>query len=303
MPATVTQSSELKDYLHLHFLVVIWGFTAILGRLIAIPAVELVLYRTLMAALLLGILCVVQQKTLALGVRPVVQLLLTGTIISLHWILFFGAARVANVSVCLAGMATTSLWTSLLEPLFQRRAVRWLEIGLGLLVILGLYVIFRFEFDRALGLAMAIGSAMLAALFSVLNARFAQLYDAQVVTFYEMGGAFLSTALFLPLLATFLLPTQPMDLLPSLMDWLWILILAWVCTVYAYSASVYLLTKFSPFAMNLTINLEPVYGILLAILIFGDNEKMTPGFYIGTALILLSVLAYPFLRKQKVFSS
>ncbi len=289
---------EAKDYLHLHFLVLIWGFTAILGRLVTIPAVELVVWRTFFAFALLGIICLFQKKNLALGSRTIVQMLLTGTVIAVHWILFFAAARVANVSVCLAGMATGSLWTSLLEPLFQRRRVRLLEIGLGLVAIAGLYVVFHFEFDHALGLAMAVGSAMLSALFSVINSRFAVLYDAQVVTFYEVLGAFVSSVIVLPIFAALFYNHEPVHLIPAPTDWVWILILAWVCTVYAYSASVHLLRKFTPFAINLTVNLEPVYGIILAVLVFGEKERMTTGFYVGTFIILLAVLAYPLLKRM-----
>ena len=292
MPATP------KDYLHLHFLVLIWGFTAILGRLVSIPAVELVFFRTLLAFPLLAVLCVLRRKPLRLDRRVAFQMLLTGVVIALHWILFFAAARVATVSVCLAGMATGSLWTSLLEPLLQRRPARMLEIGLGLLAMAGLYVVFHFEFNHALGLGMAVASAALSALFSVINARFATAYDAQVVTFYEMLGAFAGTALLLPVFAAFFYGGQPVNLAPTATDWLWILLLAWVCTVYAYSAAVWLLRKFSPFAINLTVNLEPVYGIVLAVVVFGEREQMTTGFYLGTLLILLAVLLYPLLNRR-----
>ncbi|MDJ1471956.1 DMT family transporter [Cytophagaceae bacterium DM2B3-1] len=287
---------SLQDYLQLHFLVIIWGFTAILGRLITIPAVELVVYRTLLASILLGIICFYRKKELNVGTSVTIQFFLTGSVIALHWILFFAAARVANVSVCLAGMATGSLWTSLLEPLVQRRKVRLLEIGLGIIAIAGLYVVFRFEFTHALGLGMAVISAMLAALFSVINSRFAHIYDAQVVTFYEMMGACLSASVLLPLFSVFFYKGEPINLIPVAWDWLWIVLLAWVCTVYAYSMGVSLLRKFTPFAINLTINLEPVYGIVLAVLIFGEKERMTPGFYAGTAIILLAVLIYPLLK-------
>ena len=291
-------TARMKHYLHLHFIVFIWGFTAILGRLVTIPAVELVFYRTLFAFLLLGPLCVWRGQSLRLEPRTVGHLLLTGTVIALHWILFFAAARVATVSVCLAGMATGSLWTSLLEPVWQRRPLRWLEIGLGLVAMAGLYVVFRFEFNHALGLGMAVASAFLSALFSVINARFATVYDAQVVTFYEMVGAFLGTAVCLPVFAAFFYEDAVAQLLPAPTDWLWILVLAWVCTVYAYSAAVQLLRRFMPFAINLTVNLEPVYGIGLAVLVFGEKERMTTGFYLGTLIILASVLSYPLLKRM-----
>lgn len=288
-----------KDYLHLHFIVLIWGFTAILGLLISIPAVELVFYRTLLAGLLLAVVVKGRGKNFSLQKGHLAVLLGTGALISAHWILFFAAARVANASVCLAGMATCSLWTALLEPLSARKPVRLLEIFLGLLVVVGLYVIFHFEFDHALGLALAVASAMLAAVFTVINSRFTHRYDALVITGYEMGGAFLGTALFLPFYRETMAAGNALQLVPTATDWLYILLLAWLCTVYAYSAAVRLMKKFSAFAMNLTVNLEPVYGIVLAFLFFGEKEKMTPGFYLGTLVILLAVVAYPALNRLR----
>jgi drug/metabolite transporter (DMT)-like permease len=286
----------LKDYLHLHFIVLIWGFTAILGLLISVSSLPLVMYRTLLATLGLGLLLLVQKKSFGVPTADLFKLLGTGVIIAVHWVAFFGAARIANASVCLAGMATCSLWTSLLEPLVIRRRIQALEVGLGLVIIAGLYMIFRFEFDKALGLSVAIFSAMLAAVFSIINSQFTHRYPAQIITFYEMGGAFLGSLLGLGLYLG--LSNEPMAVMPVPSDWVWIVILALVCTVYAYAASVKLMRKFTAFAINLTVNLEPVYGILLAYLVFGESERMTTGFYAGTLVILLAVLAYPVLSRH-----
>ena len=194
-------------------------------------------------------------------------------------------------------MSTTSLWTALLAPLFGRRRVRALEIGLSLVVVAGLYVIFRFEFDRALGLGFALISAFLAALFTIANGHFTKRHGALLITFYEMVGGSISTLIALLVYVSF--GNNPSDpLIPSSLDWFWILILASVCTVYAYSAGVHLLRKISPFTFNLTVNLEPVYGIVLAFLIFGERERMTTGFYVGTVIIFLAVLAYPVLNQR-----
>jgi drug/metabolite transporter (DMT)-like permease len=289
---------SLKNYLHLHLIVLIWGFTAILGLYISIPAVELVFYRTLLASILLGIVLAWQRKEVWVGSRTITAMIATGLLIGLHWILFFAAARVANASVCLAGMATSSLWTSFLEPVVYRRSVQGLEIFLGLVVIAGLYVVFHFELDHALGLGMAVGSAMLASLFSVINSRFSVRHDSQIITFYEMIGAFICTVLLFPLYTRFFTTDGQLHLQVTYTDVLCIVILAGICTVYAYSAAVALMRQFSPFAMNLTINLEPVYGILLAFFLIGKKEQMTPGFYLGTLIILFAVLAYPFLNKR-----
>ena len=289
--------AQTKHYLLLHFIVLIWGFTAVLGLLISIPSVEVVFYRTLIASVALGALLLLWQQPMVLKRSDMLSIVGTGALIATHWILFFAAARVANASVCLAGMATCSLWTSLLEPLMTGRKIRAYEVGLGLLVIVGLYVIFRFEFDHALGLTMAIGSAMLGAVFTVLNAKFTRRHNAYVITFYEMAGACLSVALFFPFYAAYLSETGTLLLVPSATDWLYLLILSLVCTLYAFSVSVNLMKYVTAFAMNLTNNLEPVYGILLAVLVFGEREAMSLPFYLGTAIILLSVLAYPVIRR------
>lgn len=291
--------SQFKHYLHLHFIILIWGFTAVLGLLITIPVVETVFYRTLLSCAALGVLLYFRKRNFRLGQKQIWQILGTGALIAAHWILFFGAARVANASVCLAGMATCSLWTSMLDPLMTKRKLQLYEVILGLVVIVGLYVIFRFEFDYALGLAMAIVSAILASVFTIINSKLTKVYNPYMITFYEMGGACLSIVLFFPFYAYFMAESGSLQLLPSQNDWLYLLILALICTVYAYSASVELMQHITAFAMNLTTNMEPIYGIILAVIIFGESEKMTPAFYTGTSIILLSVLAYPVINRYR----
>lgn len=288
---------NFKDHLQLHFIVLIWGFTAILGLLISLPAVELVFYRTLIAAVLLFFLIYGRRLSLKVSRREGLKILATGGLIGLHWILFFASSKVSTASVCLAGMTTASLWTALLEPLFYRRKLSRLEMGLALVIIFGLYIIFRFEFNHLLGLLMAIASAFFGALFTVINAQLVRKHHHYVITFYEMAGATLSIVLFFPAYALYFSSSQSLNLLPSPQDWFYILLLAGVCTVYAYSASVKLMHKFTAYAINLTVNLEPVYGIVLAFLIFGEKEKMTFGFYLGTFIILLAVLSYPTLNR------
>jgi drug/metabolite transporter (DMT)-like permease len=287
-----------RAHIHLHFLVLIWGFTAILGLLITIPSVETVWYRTLFSSIGLALLMYFRHISFRVGFMEGSKLFATGFLIAAHWILFFWSARVSNASVCLAGMATTSFWTSFLEPMMNSRKIKWFEVGLGLLVILGLYVIFRFEFSHAVGLIMALGSALIAALFTVINARFTLRQNHYTITFYEMAGAFIGTVIFMPLYRATLAEGQQIRLSITTLDLVYLLILALVCTVYAYSASIELMRRISAFVVNLTVNLEPVYGIILAALIFGESEKMHMGFYIGAAIILLSVLAHPLLNKQ-----
>lgn len=296
------QKPTLSDYAQLHLIVLIWGFTAILGKLLEpLDPSAVVLFRTMLAVLGMGVVLLARRQTVRVATADRWRLLATGGLISLHWVAFFLAARLSNVSVCLAGMATGSLWASVLEPLLLRRRVRTVEVVLGAVVLAGLYVIFRFEFDKVAGLAVAVFSAMLSSLFTIINSRFTQRLDAYVISFYEMAGASAGALLMWlairaadPLAGNHLVQYVP----DTVAQWGWLLVLSLVCTVYAYTVGVRLLRKFSPYMAILTVNLEPVYGILLAVFIFGHTERMTPGFYVGTLVILVAVLAYPMLNHR-----
>ncbi|TDB64110.1 DMT family transporter [Arundinibacter roseus] len=292
------KNPPLSAYLQLHFLVLIWGFTAILGLLVSIAPTSLVFFRTSLAVAGLALFIWIRGKSFRVEPAQIVRMMLVGLLLSAHWILFFASARISTASVCLAGMSTTSLWTSLVEPLVNRQRVRPLEVFLGLVAVAGLYLVFRFEFDHALGLVLALGSAFLAALFTVANSHFVKKTDAFVITFYEMIGASIGSFLCMLLFESLAL-NNGLPLWPKTSDWPWILILAWVCTVYAYSMGTHLMKEFSAYMVNLTVNLEPVYGIALAFFIFGEKERMKPGFYLGTLVILLAVVLYPILQRKK----
>jgi drug/metabolite transporter (DMT)-like permease len=292
------EAATTRDYLKLHFIVFLWGFSAILGKLTEMPSTEVVFYRTLLASIGLALLLTFRKRIFNIGKAGILKTVGTGFIIGAHWVLFFEAARVANVSVCLAGMATTTFWTSLIEPLFTSRRVRVFEVIIGLVVIGGLYVVFQFEFDNALGLGLAVISALLAAIFSVLNSRFAREYNPYMITFYEMVGACVGVGLFIGLYEPLFLGQAFELAVPVGNDWIYILLLAVVCTVYAYSDAVELMKRISAFTVNLTINLEPVYGIIMALIVFGESEAMSSGFYLGTLIILVSVFSYPVINKR-----
>lgn len=279
----------------LHLIVIIWGFTAILGLLISLPAIELVFYRTLIASVVVAGMFMFKKESLLIPFPDMIKVVGIGFVIAMHWILFFWSARVSTASVCLAGMAATSLWTAFVEPIFNSTKIKWYEVALGLLVISGLLVIFSFETGYWLGLSMALVSSLLAAIFSVLNGKIAHKHDPYQITFYEMAGASLFALLFMPIYSSFM-TEDGLQLAWVGYDWFWLFILSVVCTVYAFSVSVELMKRLSVFSINLTVNLEPVYGIVLAVLIFGESEKMTPQFYLGTGIILVSVLSYPVLN-------
>lgn len=290
-------TQETKDFAFLHFIVLIWGFTAILGVLIDLPSVEMVFYRTLISSAGLLMVIVGRKKSFFFEQPKDLYIALgTGGLIAAHWVLFFLSARIANVSICLAGMATASLWTSVLEPLANKVKIKGYEVILGVIALVGIVVIFNVEFDHFLGLAIAIFSAFISGIFTVINGKLTKRADPFVLTFYEMVGATLAIALFFPIYLQ-LDDVSALTLNPSMTDWMYLFILAMVCTVYAYSYSVKLMQRLSAFSVNLTVNLEPVYGITMALIIFPNKEKMTPGFYLGTALILISVLIYPLLNR------
>ena len=287
----------VKHYAHLHFIVLLWGFTAILGLLINIPAVELVFYRTLLSFLGLFILLYVRKMFVNPGRLYSLKFLSTGILFSAHWIFFFEAARVSNASVTLVGMSTVTLWTALLGPLLTRQKLKVFEVVLGVFIILGIYIVFKADLTYKTGLIMAMIAAICAALFMLINSGFTRQYNHFVIMSYEMLGACITTALFLPIYKVYLADGGKLHMIPSALDWIFIFVLALVCTVYAYSASIKLMKKFTPYTINLVANMEPVYGILLALVIFGDREKMTYSFYLGAFIIIAAVFCYPVLNR------
>jgi len=288
-----------KDYIKLHFLVFLWGFTAVLGKLISIPSVEMVFYRTLLAAGGMAALIIMVRGSFSVSKSDLVKIILTGFIVALHWLTFFGSGRIANPSTSLVGFATCSFWAALIEPIANRKNIQLLEIGLGVVVILGLSIIFSGDFQYPLGLFLGIISGLTAALFSVINSKLVVRIHAHTITFYEMVSACVIILLFFPFYQNTWADNGQLNLLPSWPDWIYIAIMAWMCSVYAYSEAINLMKKLSVFFIQLALNLEPVYGIALALIVFGDKEVMGLNFYIGTIIIISAVAVYPFLKKRK----
>lgn len=286
----------LNPYVQLHGLIVIWAFTAILGRLIHLSALEIVVYRTLIATLGMWMLVYWNKLSLNVSARSIAAMTGVGALIALHWITFFLAARLSNISICLAGLATTSFWTSIIEPLVNRKKIQWYEPILGLLSMAGIMIIFETVYDRYIGLILAVISALLAAVFIIYNGLLIKHHHHHVISFYQMLGAFLTSVLVIPVFGVLMNESFSFDV--SLMDWVYLFILGTVCTVFAYSHSVKLMEQLSAFAVNLTVNLEPVYGIILAVLFFRSEEKMSVSFYLGASLVLISILIYPILQKR-----
>ena len=289
------QKSNLRYYLHLHLIVFIWGFTAILGKLISIDAIPLVWYRMLLASFFIAVYFLIKKKSFELDKKSLFKFLLSGILIALHWITIFKAIKVSNVSVALVVMSTGAFFTSLIEPIFFKRRINAVEIILGLIVVGGLYIIFSFESQYALGIVYALISSFLSALFSVLNGLFVRKHSASLISFYQLffGALFITVYLFFK--GSF---TIDFFVLGNF-DWVYIFILSSICTAYAFIVSVDVMKHLTPYTVVLTLNLEPIYAIILALIIFGESEKMNSEFYLGACIVLSVVLVNGILKNMK----
>ena len=283
-----------NSYLRLHIVVFIWGFTAILGDLISQEAMPLVWNRMGLAVVVLFIYVAYKKINLRISYTNLATFLFAGVIIAAHWVTFFHAIKISNVSVTLACLSSGAFFTSLLEPLFLKKKFVAYEMVLGLLVVVGIATIFSVESQYKWGILTALSSAFLSALFSVINGVAVKNNSATVITTYELFGGWLALTLFFLFkgdLNRYLLPTAGNDLI-------YILILAVVCTAYPFIESVRIMKELSPFTVVLTINLEPIYGIVMAFFLLGEDEKMSGGFYLGALIILFTVFANAYIKKR-----
>jgi drug/metabolite transporter (DMT)-like permease len=288
-------SDNLKSYLHLHLIVFIWGFTAILGALITLDALPLVWFRMLFAVGFIAIYIYYKKLPLRVPLKILMQFLFSGLVIALHWFTFFHAIKISNVSITLACLSTGALFAAILEPILYGKKIVPYELFFGLLVVVGLYIIFNVEGNYFLGILTALSSAFLSAFFAVINSRLVQSYDATVISFYELSGGVVFFSFLLLCFGSFSLEFFQL----SVKDLLYLLILSSICTAYAFIASTSVMKFLSPYTVMLTINLEPIYGIILAVLIFEEKEQMSFGFYIGAFIILLTVLLNAVIKSRK----
>ena len=293
---SVFMTDKLRAYLYLHFCVLIWGFTAILGKLISLKAVPLVWWRVALCCATLMVF-IPHKQFQGISRRRYIQMFGIGILVGLHWLCFYGAIKLSNASVAVATMATTSFFSALVEPLLTRQKVKGYELALGLLILPGIALIAgNIDWEMRVGFGVGIVGALLASVFSSLNKK---LIDNNpppplVMSLTELSGGMALCSLVLP----FMLWQSPDTvLLPTKMDWGWLFILAWVCTLLPYYLTLLALRYISAFATNLTINLEPVYGVLLAAVFFREDKDLNPQFYLGVIVILLAVFSHPFLKK------
>jgi drug/metabolite transporter (DMT)-like permease len=280
------RNDNLPSYLNLHLIVFIWGFTAILGALITINPEALVWYRMLFAGIFLLLFLLFTKQSFRISAKESIKLIFVGLLIALHWIFFFKAIHVSNVSITLSIFSLGAFLASILEPVFYGRKVLWYEVFFGLIIIAGLALIMKVEINYLEGMIYALVSIILGVLFTLMNGKLIQKHEPSIISFYE----FLAGVGFITVYFLFQQKFTLEFFILSFNNWVYILILASVCTAYAFTASVKVMRKLSPYTVMLTTNLEPVYGIILAYFILGGKEKMSTEFYIGALIIVITVI-------------
>ncbi len=290
----------------MHLAVLLWGFTGVLGRAISLDAPVLVWYRMLLTAAFMAGILFYRKEWVPVERKDVKQLAIVGILMGLHWVGFYGAIKFANISIALVCLSTASIFTSLLDPLVNEGKHDFTEMLLGSFAIAGVYLIYRFQQFYGLGIAFGIAAAILSSVFTVLNKKIANKYPARTMVFYEMSTGWVFISLLLPFVFYYLPATKFIPNAPSVVgsawnhnDWLWLVILSLCCTVWSQSLALNALKKLTSFTVTLSVNLEPVYGIILAFLFYNENREiifnqgtddLNWGFLGGMGLILLSVV-------------
>ncbi len=289
------QKDKLKNYLHLHLLVFIAGFTAILGELISINAVSLVWYRMVIATVLMLLFIKFRKINIAISLKTFAKFSIAGIIIALHWITFFESIKQSNISIALAMFSTGAFFASLIEPIFFKRKIIWYEIFFGVLIIFGVILITKAELQYINGIILGISAALFSTLFAVINGKFIKSYSASVISFYE----FISGIFFISMFIVFFGEGFSFNFFNlSVSDWTYLFILASICTAYAFIVAVHIMKYISPYTVVLSYNLEPVYGIVLALILFPEKEKMSTEFYIGAVIIISTVILNGILKNS-----
>ena len=275
-----------KAFLELHFAVFLAGFTGVLGRLITLNEGWLVWYRLLISSVTMWIVFSLAKKLQRVSIKDILKLSGIGFLSALHWVSFYGSIKYANVSVALVCFSATGFFTALFEPLFSKRRINAIEVLLGLIVIAGIYIIFHFDPKYKTGIILGVICAILLAMVMILIRQFVQKINSQTILTYQLSGGFIALSLFMP----FYLRAFPTAyIIPGFSDWMWLLVLAWFCSVLAFQFSVNALQKLTAFTVNLSFNLEPVYGILLAFFVYHENKELNWSFFIGLTLIVLAL--------------
>lgn len=282
-----------RAYLLMHIAIVLWGLTAILGKLIALDEGLLVWYRMLFSSLATGIYLLLGDGIKGIGKKGLLHLGGIGFLITLHWITFYGAIKASNVSIAISCFSSVAVFTAILEPLFAGRLPKARELLLGVAVTIGIFFIFSESKLLMKGITLSLTSALLASLFTIFNQRISSKYPAGQIAFFELGTGFFLLSILLP--AWFIINESTFTW-PNSRDLLYLLVLSIFCTTVAFTISLIALQKIDAFTMNLNVNLEPLYSILLAMVLFQEHKELGPGFYLGSTLILGAVTAHGIIK-------
>lgn len=275
-----------KALTQLHIAVFLAGFTAILGKLIGLNEGLLVWYRLFLTVATLALILLFRKQLVKIPFRDMLQIFGVGAIVAFHWVTFYGSVKYANVSVAVVCLAASGFFTAFLEPIIFRRRIKLIEIFLGLVAIIGIYVIFDFHPQYKIGIIFGIFAALGSSLFPIFNKKLIVRFSPSILTFYELSGGLITLSILIPVYLHFFPATY---YLPTAIDWWWLIVLAWLCTVLCFDLQLNALKKISPFTSNLAYNLEPVYGIILGFIFFHENKSLHPQFYIGVGLIIIAV--------------
>lgn len=286
--------SKYKYHIWLHITVLIFGLTGILGKLITVDSYLLVWYRLIIAVVALLGYFLITNFSLKITKKQLLKTLGVGVIIALHWVTFFEAIKQSNVSVALVCFSSSTLFTSLIEPLYFKRKIKPYELIFGVVIIIGLYFIFSFEFKYLTGMILSVISAALASWFTVLNGVLIKETKAKTISFYELLGALGVLTIYL-LIST---KANISDWYISFNDFKWLLILGTVCTAFAFIVSVEVMKKISPYTVTISVNLEPIYSIILALIIWPESETMSYGFYLGSIIVIATIFLNALFKKK-----
>jgi drug/metabolite transporter (DMT)-like permease len=275
-----------KNHLLLHLIVFIWGWAPIFGKQITLEALQLVWFRIGITIIAIAAYNVLIRQKFTISKKDYALLLLTGAVIAFHWFCFYHAIKVSNVSITLAAFATGTFFTSITEPLFYKRKILWYEMLFGLLIIAAIGFIFNIETENKLGILFGVLAALTSSLFTVWNGLFIRRIEAPVISLVELCGGFVALSIYLLFTNEF---TESFFQVSN-NDWFFITFFSLVGTAFPYVASTNLLKKISPFTVTLTVNLETIYGIIFAFLIWRESEQMTMSFYLATLFILLIII-------------
>jgi drug/metabolite transporter (DMT)-like permease len=278
-----------KAFLLIHVSIFLWGFTGIFARAIDLTEGVLVWYRMLLTASCWVVILLLTRKLIWPGKRDFMRISIVGLLVAVHWLFFYGSIKYSNISIGMSCLPMIAVFSSIIEPVMNRQRFKWIELLLALVALIGMFVIFQFSEVHRVGILLGLISALLGAVFTILNKRLVSDLNSEIITTYEIGTGFVWLTLLMPLYL-FLFPTE--KLLPDARDWLLLVVFAVVCTVIPFNLSMKALKEVSAFTANLSLNLEPVYGIVLAFLIYQEQKELPGAFYIGAGLILLSVVIY-----------